>query len=109
MSDIQTKQKQKKKIKAIDLAAILAKPLDEKPKSLAECLEEAGGFPFRAVAVATIDALDNRVLPVGAEILATELIHTGTYTGRYKAFTDLVSRGVAMNTEPKRWKLLGHL
>ena len=106
MNNIQTKQKEK--VKTIDWAAILAKPLDEKPKSLVECLEEAGGFPFGAVAVTGLPpgSSPEHTHPIGDEILVTEIVPGRP--DRYEGVSSTLG-GIAIKNTIKRWKLLGHL
>jgi len=106
---LDTKQRQK-----IDFKAIAEKaPKEPEPKTLAECLEEAGGqFPFRAKAVLPCGGI--AAFPVGTALtfVGTDLnvlYSDGTF-GTGDCFVSHPEEGFnSAFTSFKRWVLLGHI
>lgn len=78
------------------------KPVEPEPKTLEECLQEAGGFPFVARAVAPSTKLYQLVLPVGTE---ARMDRRGKVYPDFFISEELGSRVDATN---RRWTLVGH-
>lgn len=103
----------RKKIK-LDLKTFLG-PLDEpvKPKTLRECYREAGGFPFAARAIISVQVFGE--IPVGTDIrliaVCAECNHPGDYgfdhgNSYYNTYHGACTSCVCPDTA--RWQLLGH-
>jgi hypothetical protein len=103
---LQTTQKTRAKKPKIDFASMAA-PKAEKPRTLAECLAEAGGFPFaaRAVAECPAPATNPEVLPVGTEMRFDE--ESRLAPGYYRDSGGR-SQDLEVDSTVRRWALLGH-
>ena len=93
----------------IDLDALIG-PLDAEPepKTLEECLQEAGGFPFVARTVSTLDSTQQQVgtwmIPVG-----TEWQFTGWHTSMPGMIgPEAYANGKWVTPTVRRWVLVGH-
>lgn len=94
----------------VDLHALIG-PLtkEPEPKTLEECLWEAGGFPFVARAVRVVERKpDDTVNPVavGAEVRLTKIREDGLF--RAPDLDPDRARSMALDPSVRRWFLVGH-
>ena len=88
----------------LNLTALLA-PQKPEPKTLLECLEEAGGFPFTATVVGPlmVETTCIAVLPIGETMTFNKYCQLDN--GDIAVFAE--DRKLRVQATPKRWTLRG--
>lgn len=98
-------------MEALDINVIdIVGPLDKEPepKTLQECYDEAGDFPFYAKTIITVGGgILGGTLPVGIEFRFTEVDTTFKDTLRFSTTWQGREYGVVA-VGIRRWMLLGH-
>jgi len=98
----------------LDLQAILdAGPAHPEPKTLDECLAEAGGYPFTAVALTDVGLGDGPDEQKGFVFHAVGPcpIYVGGIVGAHHPYLVPSGDRIICSVKPvlKRWQLLGHI